>query len=276
LSVQDFLDRFEWDFPYAEDVLKLLRTSDARLTFAAPVARDAPPGSWELHVRLPLRLERYFGISKQFVAYCTCVKDLQPRDVARLKRLITSARNTVEQDFALLFSADSAGGEKVRNWGVDRSHGVIVVPVEREQLAALVGTGMVDNALRDLIGSWVSSYNLYDERGPVTGEQFFGRGDLLRDLDRKLAQGRGHVGIFGLRRIGKTSLLLELNDRLRSRPNVHPVFIDLERSSSTAHVAWRVSRELAWDSHYFSQRGFPARNKRCGLVAKRATRLGRR
>jgi serine/threonine-protein kinase len=159
---------------------------------------------------------------------------VQPRDINKLKRLIEDARELIEPDFAFLVSADPNSREKIATWGVDRSHGVIVVPLHSEQLTELAARADVYSALPDVIAGWIAAYNLYDERGPVTGERFFGRGDLMRDLERKLIQGVGHVGVFGLRRIGKTSVLLSLKERLRGRKEAAAVFIDLEASPSVA------------------------------------------
>ena len=89
-----------------------------------------------------------------------------------------------------------------------------------------------------------TAQSLRRSRG-VSGDRFFGRTDELRELDRLISQGNRHIGLFGLRRIGKTSLLLELRDRLRLRPEVAPVFLDLELSApaaSAAHVAFRCVR----------------------------------
>jgi serine/threonine-protein kinase len=145
----------------------------------------------------------------------------------------------------MLITCDSSAKEKLVDWGAERTAGMILIPLYQDELNDLLRAEDPYQALPGLIGGWISAYNLYDQREPVTGERFFGRADVLRDLDRKLAQGAGHVGIFGLRRIGKTSLLLELQDRLRTRQNVVPVFLDLEASSETAHVAFRIGEELA-------------------------------
>jgi serine/threonine-protein kinase len=173
------------------------------------------------------------------------VADLQPRDVTRVKRLIADATDPIETDVAMIITSDSRSPAKLRDWSVDRSHGLIVIPLSRDRLEELFTLGLTDSILPSLIGKWISAYNLYDQREPVTGERFFGRADLLRDLDRKLAQGSGHVGLFGLRRIGKTSLLLELKERLRKRSDVVPIFLDLERSLAVGHVAFRLGDELA-------------------------------
>ncbi len=58
--------------------------------------------------------------------------------------------------------------------------------------------------------------NPYIAGNPITGEQgFFGREDVLRQVERIFsAPGQNAVVIFGQRRIGKTSVLLQLQRRL--------------------------------------------------------------
>jgi hypothetical protein len=239
------LGRFEAESAVGPQLRRLFKAANATVTYASRVSRGAPPGTWILHLRLPLRLEDHFGISRQFLVYCTNVSDLQPRDVTRAKSLVEAADPPVESDLAIIVTCDPQTKDKLADWGAERMTGMILIPLHRAQLEELVSPEDPQRALPELIGGWISAYNLYDEREPVTGDRFFGRGDLLRDLDRKLAQGVGHVGIFGLRRIGKTSVLLELSHRLRARPHVIPIFIDLEASSATAHVAYRIGEELA-------------------------------
>ncbi len=60
--------------------------------------------------------------------------------------------------------------------------------------------------------------NPYISGNPIAGEQgFFGREDILRQVERTLAApGQNAVVLFGQRRIGKTSVLLQLQRRLAS------------------------------------------------------------
>ena len=69
---------------------------------------------------------------------------------------------------------------------------------------------------------------------PIKAEVlFFGRADALQNIPSALLQGQ-HVAIFGLRKVGKTSLLNRIRDRLSTHPCVYidcqgyaPVAIDL-------------------------------------------------
>lgn len=67
--------------------------------------------------------------------------------------------------------------------------------------------------------------DLFDDRNAIGDTlSFFGRGELLQRLAENLSRGQG-IGIFGLRKSGKTSLLLQLGFAMRENPLVH---IDLQ------------------------------------------------
>jgi hypothetical protein len=243
---KDYAERFKTDYPFGEAVLQLFAAAGARTTRLSPVRQGAPPHSWALRVRLPQELEEHFSITRQFLVYCVCTQDLQPRDVRRIPALIRDAEGEVEADFSMLISADPLAKAKLTEWSAERTAGgITIVPLSRKQLERLLKDPNKSHVLSRVIEGWVSERNLYDERAPVTGERFHGRAGILRDLDRHLAKGGGDVGLFGLRRIGKTSVLLELADRLRQRDATVPVFIDLESTSGAAHAANRIGHELA-------------------------------
>jgi hypothetical protein len=249
-GLEGHLGRFERDFDYGPLVRRFFRCAGADPIYAAPVrlGTATPTGSWVLHVRLPPRLEDSFGFNRQFVVYCLNVTDLQSRAVTQLKRLIESAEHSVSSDFAIIFTNDNSGREKIRDWAVERSDGITVLATSADQVTALLSGADPGQALPQLLHEVLAAQNLFDERTPVHGETFFGRGADLREIDQIVFQGGRHVGVFGLRRIGKTSLLFELADRLRRRPDVTPIYIDLETSSaarSAAHVAYRVLYAIA-------------------------------
>ncbi len=89
-----------------------------------------------------------------------------------------------------------------------------VLPVEH----TLLTTGLADGREQALLYAEIekrlgADYDPYDVRDPVAGAfSFFGRDALVHDLLRRAAEGRP-VGIFGLRKMGKSSLLRALGDR---------------------------------------------------------------
>jgi hypothetical protein len=63
---------------------------------------------------------------------------------------------------------------------------------------------------------------------PVHGDDFWPRPDVVDGLFNDLIQAKGSRRLFSLRRIGKTSLLLELEDRLRKQGGLTLIRIDAQ------------------------------------------------
>lgn len=116
---------------------------------------------------------------------------------------------------------------------------------------------------RRLIQYW-GVRDLYDSEKPVSGRRFFGRDNLLRELNEEVRNGR-FIGIFGLRKMGKTSLvhtLLETLsgegvayvDLLTSQANVgsscDPIYYEIERD-----LYMRLSDQDSLDTDYIFRLG---------------------
>ncbi len=98
--------------------------------------------------------------------------------------------------------------------GTLRISGFTILPLD----SALLNEGLTTGRERALLRLEIeqrlgTDYNPYDVRDPVAGAfSFFGRDALVETLLHRLAEGRP-VGIFGLRKLGKSSLLQALRDR---------------------------------------------------------------
>ncbi len=80
---------------------------------------------------------------------------------------------------------------------------------------------------------------------PVTGEEFWPRPDVVDSLYRALAENEGSRRLFGLRRIGKTSVLLELQRRLVERPELQVIRIDVQALSRFRDFAAKVFEAIS-------------------------------
>jgi len=76
--------------------------------------------------------------------------------------------------------------------------------------------------------------NPYIAGNPIrTHTGFFGRDDILRDITQVLRDPQSNaIVLFGQRRIGKTSILLEIERRLRSKTDYTPIYFDLQDKAS--------------------------------------------
>jgi tetratricopeptide (TPR) repeat protein len=112
-----------------------------------------------------------------------------------------------------------------------------IVPLDHETL------GSTD--LQQVLDRWLSRRNLFDDRFPVSGRHFYGRELELRQIRANIEDGR-HTGIYGLRKVGKTSLLYQLRG---TRPLDLVVYVDLQEIRGAglqdcAYLFWAIGRRL--------------------------------
>lgn len=84
--------------------------------------------------------------------------------------------------------------------------------------------------LEEYIDRYLYRADFFDDRNAISDTlSFFGRTEILQRLGEELLRCQG-VGLFGLRKSGKTSVLLQLGSILREHPIVH---IDLQTYSGS-------------------------------------------
>ncbi len=91
--------------------------------------------------------------------------------------------------------------------------------------------------------------NPYIAGNPVRGETLFiGRTDILRDVQQVLRDPRTNaIVLYGQRRIGKTSILFELEQQLSESGEYLPVYFDLHDKSdlSLSEILFRLAEQIA-------------------------------
>src|SRR5690606_24608787 len=78
---------------------------------------------------------------------------------------------------------------------------------------------------------------------------FFGRRALIAEIATELRRGQSHIGLFGLRKMGKTSLLFRLLETLRGDSTILAAHVDLQRidavNPSMEYFLWSLGEQLA-------------------------------
>ncbi|MBI4738852.1 ATP-binding protein [Candidatus Woesearchaeota archaeon] len=90
-----------------------------------------------------------------------------------------------------------------------------------------------------------SSSNPYVYDKPVTGDKFFGRENEIQQIEKALNETKGGIVILGQHRIGKTSLLFELNNRLDVNQFVTIHFDFLTLGGSPAEIWSGMAKQIA-------------------------------
>jgi hypothetical protein len=217
---QRFLQRFP-DAGETELALRSSSNSEPFFYFAACKNVDLRACWWVLG-RIGVDLERQFAMAGELLFLFTPYEDLQRRTFNALtERLreevraqqieaLGAERFTPDPLISLLSAPDPEIVAKLESWTLEAG-GPIVAALPPEDTPRTERRALIAQSLHRVL----ASRDLYRGRNPVTGNDFFGRQETLLALRSELSAGRS-IGLFGLRRSGKTSVVREFQRRSRT------------------------------------------------------------
>lgn len=194
---------------------RLLAGVGSQIVSASPSKDGALAGCFTLIIRFSEAVESAFGLTREVLAIYTPYEDLQVRTFEAGIRELRTSKRSVTPDVILFYAPDGRLSAKLAEWGQLQT---VAIPFQLDRADAL--------GLIDLLQEHLHVRNLFDATAPVVGGTFFGRRTVLQSLREDVLSQRA-TGIFGLRKAGKTSILLQLANDLRA-DKVLPVLIDLE------------------------------------------------
>jgi hypothetical protein len=117
-------------------------------------------------------------------------------------------------------------GARYRLYEIRQREGLAIVPLDSALFGQIKPNRTASDILAAEIDQATGQQNLYAISGPVSGDlSFFGRERVLQEVIDLLDAGQP-VGIFGLRKVGKTSLIQRLQGRLSLRRPI--AFVDTQ------------------------------------------------
>ncbi|RKR28000.1 AAA+ ATPase superfamily predicted ATPase [Acidovorax sp. 93] len=140
-------------------------------------------------------------LDREVLALIVNASDLQVRTLHVAQDLISNSNGRLDPAFVMVLHADKSGDEKLRNWG--RELGYKVIPIHRPKAGALPPA----ESLRLTLAQDLFTHDPFSLTGPVLADsEFFGRRNSALDILRQTQTGR-IISLFGIRKIGKTSLI---------------------------------------------------------------------
>lgn len=122
--------------------------------------------------------------------------------------------------------------------GADRP--LVVLPVSKLRLEH---HREPQQLLREILSSYLSKRDLFLRKNFVRGNEFFGRTAVIADITNRLLRNE-FIGLFGLRRTGKTSVLQRIRETQEKDENI-VLFQDLLDSKGKTHLLDRTYFQLA-------------------------------
>lgn len=188
-------------------------------------------------VRFSGAIESAFGFTREAMILYTPYQDLQVRTFQAARREMAALRRPITPDIFFIWAPDSRLRTKLDDWSQPANLAIPLDLADDDEPIAFV------TLLRD----YIYSRDLFYETTPVSGARFFGRKTLLQSL-RDDVHNQRVAGIFGLRKAGKTSILVQLREYLEAE-GIVTVLLDLESFPSppddpTEDIIWELRRRF--------------------------------
>lgn len=200
--LQDYIERFRRQSAGSRAFLDYLKRSNVGIW---RVERDPAPSKWWLYITLPENQQQIFELNREILVLYTDFSHLEPRSLSVIQ---SRARRDmrVEPDIAILISRDP----RAKHTAARRAGEMAIIALNLEEIEN--GTSKL---LHGHIAESVATVDHFDVSTPVSDPSgFFGRKVEIETITNDLKHAKS-VGIFGLRKTGKTSLLNSIA-RIRS------------------------------------------------------------
>lgn len=184
-----------------------------------------------------------FGLENELLLIHHQYSTIQPRILHIVEKILgeSPCQGRAEpMAFLLLTSAHDAKAE-VRRLLADSANSRVIIPFEEQECKKSHNEFFVRNRLAEFF----YSRDLFDMSRPLASDlYFFGRHAFVLSL-RDLLKSGENLGLFGLRRTGKTSVLLRLQRTLEEVKGGKFIYFDLEDSAFYQLRWWKLLECIA-------------------------------
>lgn len=188
---------------YGQALLDRLELENARVTFIRPP--DTTYAPWLLRIRLLEELHARFALAPEILLVVVPRGGVQARDLERGYGELFSSGFRLDLDVLVVVDEEPKLADRLRRlhrWGR-------WIPWQPDSRGDRFNFPSLSFQLRRNL----TEYDVFEQRDPVRGHQVIGRKDAILDLSKRLESGKS-VGVFGLRKVGKTTLLRAVTDTL--------------------------------------------------------------
>jgi hypothetical protein len=184
-------NEFSRNVPWGAALLHCLDEDGCSPVLLLPL--DAPGTTWLIQASLPPALRERFGLSPE-VRILVIHGQVRGRDLRAALQEPTGATN-VDPDLLVIAGDQPELAEKLPKLSGPWGQRVPWIPTDNHF-----------TPLADALREHLPSFDLFEYRDPVRGSALVGRRAEIDDLTARLLRGEA-VGVVGLRKVGKSSLL---------------------------------------------------------------------
>lgn len=160
------------------------------------------------------------SIEREIFVLIAPYNNLHARTIKVVQEQVASEQPRLQPDVAVIMHQDATADESLRTWG--RESGMTVLPIFRPTGGAMPPSAVV----RQRLSRELFTTDSFQITGPVSDDNdFFGRREQALSLLRQLNAGRIEA-IFGLRKVGKTSMLNRIIDLAKAGGSPRIAMVD--------------------------------------------------
>ena len=208
-------ERVAQRFPIFREHLEALRSLGSQVVFAGMCKQEGFRSAAIAHVRFSGAIEAGFGFTREVMIFYSPHNDLQGRTFEAAVKELGNPNRPATPDTFFVWAPDQRLRIKLNDWSRPNRLAIPLTINPDDELSLIT-----------LLRDYVYARDLFYVTTPVYGASFFGRRTLLQSLRDDVFQQRVS-GLFGLRKSGKTSILMQLKEELRE-DDVVTVLMDLE------------------------------------------------
>lgn len=209
------IQRVQQRFPVFRDHMEALQSLGSQVVYAGSCRQDGFKDCAIVHVRFSGAIEAGFGFTREVMLFYSPHEDLQGRTFEAAARELVNTDRSATPDIFFMWSPDQRLKIKLNDWSRQSKLAIPFVINDEDELSFIM-----------LLRDHIYTRDLFYMTTPVHGASFFGRRTLLQSL-RDDVFNQSVTGVFGLRKSGKTSILMQLKEELRE-DQVVTVLMDLE------------------------------------------------
>lgn len=204
------------------------------------------PDKWGLFLKPSRDLAQLFRLDREVLLWATTYPQFQARDIEDMKSLLEKRGVRLARNFAILVSEYDPDSRNTIE--AESALGTTIVHCSFRELANR-GQASREPALRRLLLNRLYTRDLYDLRVATTrSTDFFGRRSTVDDLADEIVKGESQIGVFGLRKIGKTSLINRVTDIVSQSGKCIISKVDLQWTTSVdprpEYTLWSLGETL--------------------------------
>lgn len=205
-------------------------------------------------------LRESYGISRYLLVRCMFKTHVILSDLDGLDRSVASwSKSGLGDDQVALIVVASLPTELQRLLAarIDDRKSMLpaIVPIQQTDIETAQSPLA---AIRASLDRWLYRRDLFAGNSPVEGRRFFGRDKALSELRDAISTSTA-TGVFGLRKVGKTSLLKETQRRATEWGDI-VLYVDLLRVPSDVADArwlyWKLATELRYQTERVPLKNF--------------------